>query len=59
MTGCRYTSKVEELEDLNSSLRERDKVKDYAIAHLSDQLMALSARLQELGRKQQTVIPTS
>jgi hypothetical protein len=34
-------SKVQELEDLNSSLRERDKVKDDAIAHLSDQLLAI------------------
>jgi hypothetical protein len=52
-------SKVEELEDVNSSLRERDKVKDDAIAHLSDQLLALSTRLQEIERKQQTVITTS
>jgi hypothetical protein len=46
---------VEELEDVNSSLRERDKVKDDAIAHLSDQLLALSTRLQELERKQQLI----
>ena len=51
--GADIQSKVEELEDLNSSLRERDKVKDDAIAHLSDQLLALSTRLQELERKQQ------
>jgi chromosome segregation ATPase len=57
--GADIQSKVKELEDVNSSLRERDKVKDDAIAHLSDQLMALSARLQELERKQQTVISTS
>jgi integrase len=58
--GADIQSKVEELEDLNSSLRERDKVKDDAIAHLSDQLIALSTRLQEIERKQQqTVITTS
>jgi hypothetical protein len=57
--GADIQSKVEELEDLNSSLRERDKVKDDAIAHLSDQLLALSTRLQELERKQQTVTFTS
>jgi integrase len=51
--GADIQSKVEELEDINSSLRERDKVKDDAIAHLSDQLLALSTRLQELERKQQ------
>ena len=47
-------SKVQELEGLNGSLRERDKVKDDAITHLSHQLLALSTRLQELKRKQQT-----
>jgi uncharacterized membrane protein len=35
-------SKVEELEELNQSLRNRDKMKDDAIAQLSDQLMAIS-----------------
>ena len=54
--GADIQSKVQELEELNSSLRERDKVKDDAIAHLSDQLLAISTRLQELERKQQTVI---
>ena len=50
--GADIQSKVEELEDVNSSLRERDKVKDDAIVHLSDQLLAISIRLQELERKQ-------
>jgi integrase len=53
--GADIQTKVQELEDLNSSLRERDKVKDDAIAHLSDQLLALSTRLQEIERRQQTV----
>ena len=44
--------KVKEIEDLNSSLRKRDKVKDDAIAQLSDQLLAISTRLQEVERKQ-------
>jgi hypothetical protein len=51
--GADIQSKVEELEELNQSLRNRDKVKDDAIAQLSDQLMALSTRLQEIERKQQ------
>jgi integrase len=51
--GANIQSKVQELEDLNSSLRERERVKDDAIAHLSDQLLAISTRLQELERKQQ------
>ena len=45
-------SKVEELEELNQSLRNRDKMKDDAIVQLSDQLLAMSSRLQELERKQ-------
>ena len=53
--GADIQSKVEELEDVNSSLRERDKVKDDAIAHLSDQLISLSTRLQELERRQQLI----
>jgi hypothetical protein len=51
--GADIQSKVEELEDLNQSLRNRDKMKDDAIAQLSDQLMALTARMQEFERKQQ------
>jgi predicted RNase H-like nuclease (RuvC/YqgF family) len=42
-------SKVEELEEVNQSLRNRDKMKDDAIAQLSDQLMALTARMQEIA----------
>jgi thiamine phosphate synthase YjbQ (UPF0047 family) len=52
--GADIQSKVEELEELNQSLRNHDKMKDDAIAHLSDQLMTISTRLQELERKQQT-----
>jgi integrase len=54
--GADIQSKVEELEDLNRALRNRDKMKDDAIAQLSDQLMAISTRLQELERKQQPYI---
>jgi integrase len=50
--GADIQSKVEELEQLNQSMRERDKMKDDAIAHLSDQLVSLSDRLQELERRQ-------
>ena len=51
--GADIQSKVEELEELNQALRNRDKMKDDAIAQLSDQLMALTARMQEFERKQQ------
>jgi hypothetical protein len=37
--GADIQSKVEELEELNQSLRNRDKMKDDAIAQLSDQLL--------------------
>ena len=50
--GADIQSKVEELEDLNQSLRNRDKMKDDAIAHLSDQLVAITTRLQEVERRQ-------
>ena len=50
--GADIQSKVEELEQLNQSMRERDKMKDDAIAHLSDQLVAITTRLQELERRQ-------
>jgi len=51
--GADIQSKVEELEDLNQSLRNHDKMKDDAIAHLSDQLMVITTRLQEVERRQQ------
>jgi len=51
--GADIQSKVGELEELNESLRNRDKMKDDAIAQLSDQLMALTTRMQEIERKQQ------
>ena len=36
------------------ALRNHDKMKDYAIAQLlSDQLMALTARMHEIERRQQ------
>jgi len=33
-------------------MRDRDKMKDDAITHLSDQLVAITERLQELERRQ-------
>jgi integrase len=52
--GADIQTKVEELEHLNQSMRDRDKMKDDAIAHLSDQLIAITGRLQELERRQIT-----
>ena len=45
-------SRIEELEEINQSLRQRDKMKDDAIGQLSDQLMALTVRLQEVEKIQ-------
>ena len=53
--GADIQTKVEELEELNHALRNRDKMKDDAIAQLSDQVMALTARMQEFERKQQMI----
>jgi hypothetical protein len=44
---------MEKLEELNQSLRNRDKMKDDAIAQLADQVMALTARMHEIERRQQ------
>ncbi len=46
-------SKVNELEEVNQSLRERDKRKDDAITILSDQLLTITERLKDLERRQQ------
>ena len=54
--GADIQTKVEELEELNQSLRQRDKVKDDAISQLSDQLVALSVRLQDIERRQGSAI---
>jgi hypothetical protein len=42
-----------ELGELNQALRNRDKIKDVAIAQLADQVMALIAIIQEFERRQQ------
>ncbi|HSF50805.1 MAG TPA: hypothetical protein VLA74_08610, partial [Nitrososphaeraceae archaeon] len=50
--GADLQTKIEELQLINQSLRENDKVKEDALAHLSDQLLVLSERIQQLERKQ-------
>jgi hypothetical protein len=51
--GADIQTKIEELEDLNQSLRQRDKMKDDAISQLLDQLMALTTSMQKIERRQQ------
>jgi hypothetical protein len=53
--GADMQTRVEELEEINQSLRQRDKVKDDAIDQLSDQLVSLSVRVQEIERRHITV----
>jgi hypothetical protein len=50
--GADIQTKIEELEELNQSLRHRDKVNDGAIVQLSDQFVSLSDGLQEIERRQ-------
>jgi hypothetical protein len=45
-------SKVEELEELNQSLRNRDKMKDGAIAQLTDEVVGLITRMHGIESKQ-------
>jgi hypothetical protein len=45
-------AKIEELEFLNQSLRERDKSKDDSLSLLADQIVNLTERLKELEQKQ-------
>jgi hypothetical protein len=52
--GADIQTKLEELEQFNQSMRDHDKMKDEAIAHLSDQLVAIMGRLQELERRRLT-----
>ena len=51
--GADIQSKIEQLEQINQSMRDRDKMKDDAIAHLSDQVIALTTRLDSIERGQQ------
>ena len=50
--GADLQTKIDELQLINQSLRENDKVKEDALTHLSDQLLILSERIQQLERRQ-------
>jgi hypothetical protein len=53
--GADLQTKIEELQLINQSLRENDKVKEDALSHLSDRLLVLSERIQEIERKQTNI----
>ena len=43
-------AKIEELQDINQTLREKDKMKEDVIANLSDKLVLLSERLDAVEK---------
>jgi hypothetical protein len=43
-------TKIEELQDINQVLREKDKMKEDVIANLSDKLIMLSERLDAIEK---------
>ena len=50
--GADIQAKIEELEFLNQSLRERHKSKDDSISLLADQIVNLTEKLKEIEQKQ-------
>jgi hypothetical protein len=48
--GADLETKIEELQDINQVLREKDKMKEDVIANLSDKLIMLSERLDIIER---------
>jgi HPt (histidine-containing phosphotransfer) domain-containing protein len=57
--GLHIQSQVEELEELNQSLRNRDKMKDDAIAQLSDQLFShIYKTARSWAKTAASIVPT-
>ena len=48
--GADLETKIEELQDINQTLREKDKMKEDVIANLSDKLIMLSERLDAVEK---------
>jgi hypothetical protein len=48
--GADLETKIEELQEVNQVLREKDKMKEDVIANLSDKLVMLSERLDAVER---------
>jgi integrase len=48
--GADLETKIEELQDINQTLSEKDKMKEDVIANLSDKLLVLSERLDAIER---------
>ena len=48
--GADLQTKIEELQIINKSLRENDKVKEDVIANLSDKLIIISERLDKIEK---------
>ena len=48
--GADLETKIEELQDINQLLRDKDKMKEDVISNLSDKLIMLSERLDAVER---------
>ena len=48
--GADLQTKIEELQEINQALREKDKMKEDVISNLSDKLMMLSERLDAVEK---------
>ena len=48
--GADLQTRIEELQDINQTLREKDKMKEDVIANLSDKLIVLSERLDAIEK---------
>ncbi len=48
--GADLQTKIEELQDINQVLREKDKMKEDVITNLSDKLIMLSERLDAIEK---------
>ena len=48
--GADLETKIEELQDINQVLREKDKMKEDVITNLSDKLIMLSERLDAIEK---------
>ena len=52
-------TKIEELQDINQVLREKDKMKEDVIANLSDKLIMLSERLDVIESSKYQLVDKS
>jgi hypothetical protein len=59
VTGKNIEAKLSEREKEIQMLRQKDSMNSEAIANMSDQLLTISARLQELEKSSRRLMPNS